>query len=79
VRIFNEEVPVRARKFTLGGLSAHADQAALLEWLSHFDKMPGRVFVVHGEQQTARLFCDAINSRLSWAADIPALGQTASF
>jgi Cft2 family RNA processing exonuclease len=30
-------------------LSAHADQAALLKWLKHFETAPQRTFVVHGE------------------------------
>ena len=32
VRIFGQPVPVRASIVTTGGLSAHADQAALLGW-----------------------------------------------
>ena len=36
VRIFGEEIEVRAGIHTLGGLSAHADKAALLGWLKGF-------------------------------------------
>ncbi len=50
VRLFREEIPVRASIHTIGGLSAHADQGALLWWLSHFAAAPGHTFVVHGEQ-----------------------------
>ena len=32
VRLFGETVPVRADLYTLGGLSAHADRDALLQW-----------------------------------------------
>ena len=36
VRLFGEEIAVKAHIHTLGGFSAHADQKGLLEWLSHF-------------------------------------------
>ncbi|MFN7088112.1 MAG: MBL fold metallo-hydrolase RNA specificity domain-containing protein [Burkholderiales bacterium] len=66
VRIFDIQVPVRADVYTIGGLSAHADQAALLAWLRHFKAAPGRTFVVHGEQDTAELFAAVIRKRLGW-------------
>ena len=66
VRIFDTKVPVRADVYTLGGLSAHADQAALLGWLGHFRQAPQRTFIVHGEQLTAELFADALRQRLGW-------------
>ncbi len=48
VRIFGESVRVAAQKHTVGGLSAHADQAGLLEWYGHFKSRPP-VWLVHGE------------------------------
>lgn len=73
VRIFGIPVPVRADIYTLGGLSAHADQAALLDWLAHFKRAPQRTFVVHGEPDTAEIFALAIRERLGWRrVEIPA-------
>jgi metallo-beta-lactamase family protein len=66
VRIFGIPVPVRADVYTIGGLSAHADQAALLGWLAHFKRAPQRTFVVHGEPDTANIFAAAIRERLGW-------------
>jgi len=67
VRIFGEPVPVRARIFTVGGLSAHADQAALLDWLGGFRKPPGSCYVVHGEAGASANFAKAIQDRLAWS------------
>ena len=67
VTIFGQSVPVRARICTVGGLSAHADQPALLNWLRGFHKPPGKVFVVHGEAAASANFAQAIGEQLAWS------------
>jgi metallo-beta-lactamase family protein len=76
VRLFGEEYPVRAKVFTIGGLSAHADRSALLGWLAHFKRPPSQTWVVHGETLPAHSLCDAINDKPGWRAAVPALGQS---
>ena len=66
VHIFGQPVPVRARIYTVGGLSAHADQAALLKWLGGFHKAPGHSFIVHGEAGASANFKHAIEEKLGW-------------
>ena len=76
VRLFRDDVQVRASVHTIGGLSAHADQAALLGWLSGFRSPPQRVFVVHGEDATAATFAALVRSRLAWpAVAVPGRGD----
>jgi metallo-beta-lactamase family protein len=77
VRIFGEDYPVRARVFTIGGLSAHADRDALLGWLGRFRRAPRQCFVVHGEPLAAHALRDAIRGRFGWHAEVPAPGQSA--
>lgn len=48
VRMFGQELPVRAQIHTVGGLSAHADQQALLDWYAASPNHPP-VALVHGE------------------------------
>jgi metallo-beta-lactamase family protein len=74
VRIFGEEIRVRAGIHTLGGLSAHADQAALMHWLKGLVTAPERTFVVHGEAQTACGFAGKIADELGWRVEAPAPG-----
>jgi metallo-beta-lactamase family protein len=77
VRLFGESFPVRAKVYTLGGLSAHADRSALLAWLRHFRRPPRRVFAVHGELETARLFAQSVRRELGWRASVPDYRTTA--
>lgn len=76
VRIFGEEIGVRASIHTIGGLSAHADQQALMDWLGGFKRAPGRTFVVHGEAQTASGFAELIAQKLHWHAEAPVAGSS---
>lgn len=75
VKLFGEEVPVRARVYTVGGLSAHADRTALLDWLRHFQRPPRQVFVNHGEADTAAGFAQAVGERFGWRVTATAPGM----
>ena len=48
VRLFDEQIQVRARIHTINGFSAHAGQSELLAWLQRCGK-PEKVFLVHGD------------------------------
>ena len=75
VRIFGEEVAVRASIHTLGGFSAHADQKALMTWAGGFIKPPGRTFVVHGEAAAANNFAQQLRTEKNWTVDVLPIGQ----
>ena len=62
VRIFGDEVEVKAMRHTIGGLSAHADQAGLLEWYGHFQTQP-RVCLVHGEDDARGVLASKLESQ----------------
>ena len=76
VRLLGEDIPVRADIYTIGGLSAHADRTALLNWLGHFRSKPRRVFVVHGEETVATGFAADLQTQFGWDAMAPAPGQS---
>jgi metallo-beta-lactamase family protein len=75
VRLFGDEYPVKARIFTIGGLSAHADRAALLGWLGGFRRPPAQTWVVHGEPLSAHALREAIEKKLHWRAAVPEAGK----
>ena len=55
-----------AFSYTIGGLSAHADQKALLDWLGHFEAPPAKTLVVHGELSSTPVMAEAIRETLRW-------------
>lgn len=59
VRIYGEPVPVRANVHTLGGFSAHGDQADLLRWHATLQGQP-QTWLVHGEAKGAEGMRDAL-------------------
>jgi metallo-beta-lactamase family protein len=77
VTIFGEEIPVRARIYTIGGLSAHADQKALLDWLGHFKVAPKKTFIIHGESTNREIFAEKMRAVLGWKEImLPVIGQS---
>lgn len=67
---------VRAQVHTLGGFSAHADQADLLYWLRSFGHSPRNIFIVHGEEDVATDFSKLINNDLGLNTYIPSLFES---
>jgi metallo-beta-lactamase family protein len=70
IRIFGQDVPVKAKVFTINGLSAHADRDELLRWLSGFKNPPKETFTVHGETESANALKDTLVSK-GWNATVP--------
>jgi len=76
VKIYGERVPVRAGIESLGSLSAHADSAEILRWLSGFKRPPRLTFIVHGEPDSAAALREKITQELGWQVMVPAYQQT---
>ncbi|KRT71957.1 MAG: hypothetical protein XU13_C0033G0024 [Candidatus Rokubacteria bacterium CSP1-6] len=71
VRIFGENVPVRAHVETVHGLSAHADADGLMRWLRTAARRPKRVFMVHGDSGPAEALAGRIRGELGWEVVVP--------
>ncbi len=72
VKIFGEEIQVKAAVEQIEGFSGHADQAGLLEWISHFPQSVARVFVMHGEDAVTGIYAGELQKR-GYNAVVPAL------
>jgi metallo-beta-lactamase family protein len=75
VRLFDETVPVAASVHTLGGLSAHAGQDALMGWLAGARSKPKATFLVHGEPAATQALAARIARELKWPTTLPVPGK----
>lgn len=72
VRILGQKYRVKARVARINGFSAHADKDELLKWLQGLHKPPRKVFVVHGEAESATQFGEYIRQKTGWQVAVPA-------
>jgi len=75
VKIFGEEVPVKCHVKTISGLSAHADQSELLQWLDNFKDSPKITFITHGETSSANTLAEKLKTR-NWNTVVPEYLET---
>ena len=73
VRLFGEDIAVRAEIASLHGTSGHADQKGLLNWLDGFQKKPHTIYVNHGSDQSVKDF-QALLIERGYQAEAPFSG-----
>ncbi len=78
LRIHGQEIAVGAEIVKIDGLSAHADQAELLRWLSAFEVAPQRTLIVHGEPRASLALQSRIANDRGWSATMPQIGESLS-
>ncbi len=76
VKIFQEEVVVRAKVHTINGFSAHADQKELMSWIGNFKNPLLTVFVIHGEESTSLAFAQTLREAFPFQVNVPHWQET---
>lgn len=71
IRIFGEEVMVKAKVFTINGFSAHAGQSQILGWVSEFVTTATKVFLIHGELEAQKILSGLLKERFNVSVYIP--------
>lgn len=71
LRIFGDEIEIRAEIESISGLSAHGDRDELLQWCEASTGTPGKVAVVHGEPDSAQDFANTLSERYQWSTVVP--------
>jgi len=83
VKLLGQVVPVHARVERIDSMSAHADAAEIMRWLSNFKRPPAMTYLVHGEPVALAALTARIQRELAWPThvagylervDLPAIG-----
>ena len=77
VKIFGEEIAIKARIEYIEGYSGHADQEWLMNFVYSFNNQkPKHIFIVHGEEESEITLAEKIENEAKIPVTIPEFGQT---
>lgn len=76
IKMHGKYWPVHATCELVEGLSAHADQKELIDWLSDLKEKPEKVFIVHGEQEGSTALQTKLKEVYGYDGIIPELNST---
>ncbi|HHF7365552.1 TPA: MBL fold metallo-hydrolase RNA specificity domain-containing protein [Legionella bozemanae] len=71
IKMFGQMIPIRAEVIQMENISAHADYAEILSWLAHLKNTPRKIFITHGEKESAESLKVKIEQRFHWNCVIP--------
>ncbi len=71
IKIHGEAISVRAEVVSVEGLSAHADYAEILQWMKGFKTLPKKIWITHGESQSAQALAQHVQAQFGKTCDIP--------
>ncbi|MBP1757622.1 MAG: RNA-metabolising metallo-beta-lactamase, partial [Firmicutes bacterium] len=76
VRIFGEEIAVKARIEIIDSFSGHADRDSLIAWVDAMRQKPQKILLVHGEPAVIASFQKTIHNQLRISAIAAQYNQT---
>ena len=76
VKIYGEIIEVNAQIRLLSGVSGHADQEGLLQWVSCFANKPGHIFINHGDDDASLFLMNKIRDEFAIPVDVPFSGSS---
>ncbi len=71
IRIFGEDIAIKARVLTIGGFSGHAGQSEMIEWLEGMRGKPVKIVLVHGEAEVQKAFAELLTREFGFEVHIP--------
>lgn len=79
IRILGEEVELKAQVEVINALSAHADRAGLIDWISEIKDNVRHAFAVHGEPEKVAAMEEILKEQGIRSVAAPLPGQTYKF
>ena len=76
VRIFGEEIAVKARIEMIDSFSGHADRDGLLEWVAAMRRKPQKIILVHGEPTVISAFQKSLRQQFDVSTIAAQYNQT---
>ena len=76
LRIFGEDVPIRAEVVSVETMSAHPDADEIMRWLHDAPAAPSATYVTHGEPAASDALRARIKHELGWRVRVPEHGET---
>lgn len=74
VKLFGEEISVKAELAVIDGISGHADRDGLIRWLGGFKEKPAMVFINHGENRVCDSFAAYLKEEYAYVTGAPYSG-----
>lgn len=74
IKLFGEEISIKAEIAMLPGVSGHADKNGLLGWIDGYKQKPSQIFVNHGDNDACIEFTRCLNEDKGLAAFAPYSG-----
>ena len=71
IRLFNEDVAIKAKVVTIGGFSAHAGQSQILDWIRKMAHPGMQVVLVHGEEKAQQILSGLIKDQFHLSVYAP--------
>ncbi len=71
LRIFGNEIEIRAEVVTLESFSGHADADEILTWMGGARRKPSITCITHGEPDAADALRNRIKHELGWSVRVP--------
>ncbi|MBM9579407.1 MBL fold metallo-hydrolase [Leptospira sp. 201903070] len=73
VKIYGKFYKVKAEVRLVEGLSSHADQEEIIDWLNNLENKPTETFIVHGEKGASDALRVKLSDLLNWNCTVPNL------